>query len=181
MERNRKFTDYGFPIDVLWSDIEYSQQYDDPEGYEYFKFNPQNFTDTQISDMNSQIEASGRRIVVIVDPHIKASEDYFVYAQGIDLQNQEQPKGNISNIFVRESASSGSKPFYGESWPGNSTWIDFLNENAQEFWGNLFDYSVFKGSNYMYSFWNDMNEPDVRSTDSHTFPTDAIHVKADGT
>ena len=181
MDRNAKFTDYGFPIDVLWSDIEWAQQYDDPAGYEYFKFNPKNFTETQISDMNSQIEASGRRIVVIVDPHIKASEDYFVYAQGIDLQNQEQPKGNISNIFVRESASSGAKPFYGESWPGNSTWIDFLNENAQEFWGNLFDYSVFKGSNYMYSFWNDMNEPAVFSTDTHTMPVDAIHVKADGT
>ena len=45
MERNRMFTDYGFPIDVLWSDIEWAQQYDDPEGYEYFKFNPLNFTE----------------------------------------------------------------------------------------------------------------------------------------
>lgn len=25
MERNKKFTDYGFPIDVLWSDIEWAQ------------------------------------------------------------------------------------------------------------------------------------------------------------
>lgn len=24
MERNRQFTDYGFPIDVLWSDIEWA-------------------------------------------------------------------------------------------------------------------------------------------------------------
>ena len=87
MERNRKFSQYGFPIDVLWSDIEYSQQNDDPTGYEYFKFNPKNFTDSQITQMNSEIEAAGRRIVVIVDPHIKASEEYFVYAQGIDLQN----------------------------------------------------------------------------------------------
>ena len=30
MERNRQFSDYGFPIDVLWSDIEWAQQYDDP-------------------------------------------------------------------------------------------------------------------------------------------------------
>ena len=79
MERNRMFTDYKFPIDVLWSDIEWAQQYGDPAGYEYFKFNPQNFTETQIEQMNSEIEDQGRRIVVIVDPHIKASEDYFVY------------------------------------------------------------------------------------------------------
>lgn len=46
MERNAKFTQYGFPIDVLWSDIEWAQQNDDPAGYEYFKFNPKNFTET---------------------------------------------------------------------------------------------------------------------------------------
>ena len=56
MDRNRKFTDYGFPIDVLWSDIEWAQQYDDPAGYEYFIFNPANFTETQITQMNSEIE-----------------------------------------------------------------------------------------------------------------------------
>lgn len=130
--------------------------------------------------MNTEIEEAGRRIVVIVDPHIKASEDYFVYKNGMDMQNQEQPEGNVSNIFIREGATS-AKPFYGDCWPGNSTWIDFLNTNAQEYWGSLFNYDVFKGSNYMYQFWNDMNEPAVFSTDSHTMPLDAIHVKTDGT
>jgi len=36
--------------------------------------------------MNKAIEDSGRRIVVIVDPHIKVSDDYFVYKTGMDLQ-----------------------------------------------------------------------------------------------
>jgi len=85
MDRNAKFTDYKFPIDVLWSDIEWAQQNDDPDGYEYFKFNPKNFTDTSIEQMNSEIEQSGRRIVVIVDPHIKASDDYFVYSEGMEM------------------------------------------------------------------------------------------------
>lgn len=35
--------------------------------------------------MNSEIEAEHRRIVVIVDPHIKVSDDYPVYAEGIEL------------------------------------------------------------------------------------------------
>lgn len=48
MERNANFTMYGFPIDVLWSDIEWAQQNDDPAGYEYFKFNPKNFTEEQV-------------------------------------------------------------------------------------------------------------------------------------
>ena len=83
MARNRNFTDYGFPVDVLWSDIEWAQQNNDPQGYEYFKFNPANFTEAQITQMNSEIEDAGRRIVVIVDPHIKVSDDYFVYTQGM--------------------------------------------------------------------------------------------------
>jgi len=37
--------------------------------------------------MNKEIEASNRRLTVIVDPHIKASDDYYVYKNGIDLQN----------------------------------------------------------------------------------------------
>lgn len=76
---------------------------------------------------------------------------------------------------------NSTTPFYGDCWPGNSTWIDFLNENAQNYWGSLFNYNKFNGSNYLYSFWNDMNEPAVFSTDTHTMIPDAIHVKADGT
>ena len=33
MTRNEKFTTYGFPVDVLWSDVKYAQD------YEYFVFN----------------------------------------------------------------------------------------------------------------------------------------------
>lgn len=88
--------------------------------------------------------------------------------------------GNVSNIFIRKG-SERVKPFEGWCWPGNSVWVDFLNENAQEFWGNLFDYKVFKGSSYIYSFWNDMNEPSVFSESTMTMPMDAVHVKADGT
>ena len=40
IERNRNFTEYGFPVDVLWMDIEWADQYSEPTGYEYFKFNP---------------------------------------------------------------------------------------------------------------------------------------------
>jgi hypothetical protein len=35
--------------------------------------------------MNQEIEAQNRRITVIVDPHIKASDDYFVYSKGMEL------------------------------------------------------------------------------------------------
>ena len=91
---------------------------------------------------------------------------------------QTSQTGNVSNIFIRKNAESAN-PFYGDCWPKNSTWIDFLNVNAQEFWADL--YSQFEGSNYLYSAWNDMNEPSVFDTSTKTMDLHAIHVKADGT
>lgn len=87
MERNREFTEYGFPIDVLWSDIEWAMK-DSIEGnYRYFVFNEQNFTSSEIQQLNTEVEEAGRRITVIVDPHIKVADDYFVYANGMKMQD----------------------------------------------------------------------------------------------
>lgn len=93
-ERNANFTKFDIPVDVLWMDIEWADYDSDPEGYEYFIFNPQNFTSHNTSLMNSEIESAGRGMVVIVDPHIKAVSNYSVFAAGI--AEQEQGK----NIFV---------------------------------------------------------------------------------
>jgi alpha 1,3-glucosidase len=79
--------------------------------------------------MNKEIEEEGRRITVIVDPHIKVADDYFVYAEGEQMQYANVDTNNVTNIFIREGSES-AKPFFGDCWPGNSTWIDFLNENA---------------------------------------------------
>lgn len=125
MDRNRDFTEYGFPVDVFWMDIEYSND------YKYFEFNPKNFTEDGIVEMNKQVEEANRRLVVIVDPHIKAVDDFHIYTDGLKLQSGEQPEGNLTNIFVRDNEG---ETFYGNCWPGNSTWIDFLNVNAQQFW-----------------------------------------------
>jgi alpha-glucosidase (family GH31 glycosyl hydrolase) len=81
IERNRNFTDTKFPVDVLWMDIEWSDQNSQGD-YNYFVYNPQNFTTPQIEQLNSEIEQSHRRITVIVDPHIQKNSDYKVYADG---------------------------------------------------------------------------------------------------
>ena len=91
----------------------------------------------------------------------------------------DHPRDDVSNIFVRNSASSPN-PFVGQCWPGESVWIDFLNENAANFWSNQYSYENFKGSSWLVSAWNDMNEPAVFN-DIKTIPSTAIHVKTDGT
>jgi alpha 1,3-glucosidase len=45
IERNRNFTANNFPVDVLWMDINYANQ-NDTGAYEYFVFNPANFTES---------------------------------------------------------------------------------------------------------------------------------------
>ena len=42
-------------------------------------------------------------------------------------------------------------------------------------------YDNFEGSNYLYSLWNDMNEPSVFSGNTMTLPLDTLHYKVDGT
>ena len=74
----------------------------------------------------------------------------------------------------------GTTDFEGTCWPGNSVWIDFLNEKAIDYWAGLYDYSKFKGSTSIYHAWNDMNEPSVFSEVTKTIPTNAKHVRANG-
>lgn len=71
MERSQNFTDNKYPVDVLWSDLQWSQQYDEPDDQYYFKFNPKNFTEPKLEQMYKKLEDEGRHLTVIIDPHIK--------------------------------------------------------------------------------------------------------------
>ena len=115
--------------------------------------------------MNEHVHQSGRRFVIAADPHIRASKDYFMYKEGLAKQGKMVDDHHISSLFVRDPTAS--KAYEGESRAGKSVWVDFLNDSACDYWKDLFHPSVFKGTNYMYGVWNDMNEPSVyKSHDS---------------
>jgi len=78
--------------------------------------------------MNKEVADSNRRLTVICDPHIKVKSEYFVYKEGTRLEEQPQPEGNFTNIFVKMAETNFN--FLGICWSGISVWIDFLNENA---------------------------------------------------
>lgn len=89
--------------------------------------------------MNKEVEEADRYMTTILDPHIKVADDYFVYADGQELEKDQS--ASVNSIFIKKA--SGDADFEGTCWPGNTVWIDFLNENAQKYWAGLYDYAKF--------------------------------------
>ena len=66
----------------------------------------------------------GRKLVTIVDPHVKKDSKYFLYKES------KQKK-----LLVK--AHDGTT-FEGNCWPGDSVYIDFTNPKAREYWASRF-------------------------------------------
>lgn len=67
---------YDFPVDVIWLDIEYTDE------KKYFTWDYVNFSDP--IGMQANLSATNRKLVTIIDPHIKVDSDYFVYAEALE-------------------------------------------------------------------------------------------------
>lgn len=152
MDRSDNFTATGFPVDVLWTDIEYSQ------AKAYFTFNQTSWPVSKVTELDQKIQLAKRRLVAITDPHIKVEDSYPVYVNGVATES-ETTDDNKVNIFIK--VADGSESFVGNCWPGSSVWIDYVNTNAQEYWGTLYEYKNWPGQTYLWGAWNDMNEPAV--------------------
>jgi hypothetical protein len=51
--------------------------------------------------MNDVLEYSGRRLVIITDPHIKVDPAYRVYVVGQDKELKDDTDGVFQSIFVK--------------------------------------------------------------------------------
>lgn len=65
----------------------------------------------------------------------------------------------------------------GSCWPGVSSYLDFLNPDARDYYASWYSYKNFKNSTPTLSgVWNDMNEPSVfDKTTENTMPFEAVH------
>lgn len=153
------FDKLQIPCDTIWLDIDHT---DDKK---YFTWDHDKFPKPE-EMQNILWRRSGRRMVTITDPHIKDAPDYFVFEEA-----QEK------KLFVLQS--DGKTIFTGHCWPGLSSWVDFMNPDAREWYSSLFDYSRYKGSTEHLFSWIDMNEPSVFSGPDLTLPMNTIHF--DGT
>ena len=152
---DRKFDKYNIPYDIIWLDIEYT------DSKKYFTWDSHTFPDPL--GMEKQLDAHQRKLVVIIDPHIKNEANYAVGDALKNLGHAVKSKDN--NIYE------------GWCWPGSSHWIDAFSPTARKWWTTLFRYgkSGFEGTAPNTFLWNDMNEPSVFNGPETTMPKDNIH------
>lgn len=150
---DRKFDKHHIPYDVIWLDIEYT------DGKKYFTWDPLTFGDP--AGMLKQLDEHERKLVAIIDPHIKNEGGYKI----VDEMKSKSLAVNNKDASIYE----------GWCWPGSSHWIDCFNPAARKWWAGLFQYSKFLGSAKNLHIWNDMNEPSVFNGPETTMPKDNLH------
>ncbi|KAK3378468.1 glycoside hydrolase family 31 protein [Podospora didyma] len=150
---DRKMDKFKMPYDVIWLDIEYTEE------KKYFTWDAHSFPDP--IGMGKQLDSHGRKLVTIIDPHIKNVDGYHVSAE---LKSKEFAIKNKEGSI-----------FEGWCWPGSSHWIDSFSPAARDWWATLFKFDAFKGSMKNTWIWNDMNEPSVFNGPETTAPKDNLH------
>ncbi|PNY29282.1 Glucosidase 2 subunit alpha [Tolypocladium capitatum] len=150
---DRKMDKFKIPYDVIWLDIEYT------DDRKYFTWEQHSFPDP--IGTGKQLDSHGRKLVVIIDPHIKKLDGYSVSKE---MTSQDLAVHNKDDEI-----------YEGWCWPGSSNWIDCFNPKAGEWWKTLYKYDSFKGTMENTFLWNDMNEPSVFNGPETTMPKDNIH------
>eukprot|EP01016_Furgasonia_blochmanni_P053512 TRINITY_DN8658_c0_g1_i1.p1 TRINITY_DN8658_c0_g1~~TRINITY_DN8658_c0_g1_i1.p1 ORF type:complete len:856 (-),score=229.96 TRINITY_DN8658_c0_g1_i1:63-2564(-) len=160
LDVDESFNQYDIPYDYLALDIDHT------DGMRYFTFHPTNYPDPVA--LQKHLENQGRKVVTIIDPHVKEDKDYYVYDEGVK-----------DDIFVKDKDGD---IWIAKCWPQESAWIDFINEEARDRWATYFDYDKYKYSTPSLYAWNDMNEPAVfNQREDLSMPKDNIHYyKKDG-
>jgi len=68
-----KFEEINFPYDVLWLDIEHT------DGKRYFTWDSALFPNPKA--MIEKLAAQGRKMVTIIDPHLKRDQNYYIHSE----------------------------------------------------------------------------------------------------
>ena len=135
-----KFEELDYPYDVLWLDIEHT------DGKRYFTWDSNLFPNPE--EMIGKLASQGRRMVTIIDPHIKRDNNYYIHKEA-----------TAKGLYIKDK--DGKKDYDGWCWPGSSSYLDFTDEKVRNWWAEQFHFDKYKGSTPTLFTWNDMNEPSV--------------------
>ncbi|OEG00104.1 alpha-glucosidase [Vulcanibacillus modesticaldus] len=147
----KTFLDKEIPLDVVYLDIHYMN------GYRVFTFDNSRFP--SIDKLVKDMKDVGIRIVPIVDPGVKEDPEYHIFQEGVREDH-----------FCKYI---DGKIYYGDVWPGNSAFPDFINSEVRKWWGEKHRFYSELG---IEGIWNDMNEPAVFN-ETKTMDLKVIHDK----
>ena len=142
------------PLDVIWVDIEHT------DGKKYTTWDHSRFPDPQ--GLQDALAGHHRRMVAIVDPHLKVEETFDLYREARDRQ-----------LLVRDR---DGHEFQGACWPGNSAYPDWTDPTTRAWWSDRMQYDAYQGSTPSLFIWNDMNEPSVFDGPEISLDRDARHL-----
>ena len=140
------------PTDAIYLDIDY-QDKNRP-----FTVNQAAFPD--FSGMVAKLHAESLHVIAITDLRIAnlPGQNYLPYDRGI-----------AGNHF--EKYADGSV-YTGGVWRGPSVFPDFTRQQTRAWWGTLYRDFLHSGVD---GFWNDMNEPSIFDSATHTMPENVLH------
>ncbi|OHT10080.1 Neutral alpha-glucosidase AB [Tritrichomonas foetus] len=141
------------PHDVLWFDLDHT------DDRKYFVWDKRNYPEPL--KLLDSLAIDKRQLVVLVDPHLKAQDSYYVYKEA-----------SSHNYLIRDSQKN---QYIGHCWPGSSAWPDFLHPKVNDWWASQFSYKNFIDSRPNLHIWNDMNEISVFDIFDATAPRDLLH------
>ncbi|KAF2758763.1 hypothetical protein EJ05DRAFT_492880 [Pseudovirgaria hyperparasitica] len=137
-----KMKENNIPLETIWSDIDYMQDYRD------FTLDKDNFDAEGGQAFLNGLHRGGQHYIPIIDAGIyhpdpkNASDIYGTFDRGKEL-----------DVFIKNPDGSD---FVGKVWPGYTLFTDFMATNAQEFWTNELD--LLHQEIPYDGIWIDMNE-----------------------
>jgi len=149
------FDQHDIPYDVLWLDIEHT------DGKRYMTWDAGKFPTPR--RMIEDLASRGRKMVTIVDPHVKKDGGYPIHKEA-----------EAKNFYVKKA--DGRTDFDGWCWPGSSAYLDVTSPAVRDWWAGKFALDQYEGSTKDLYIWNDMNEPSVFNGPEVTMQKDLVHA-----
>lgn len=116
------FKEFDIPLENIWTDIDYMDQYRD------FQNDQNTFSYPEAKTFLAKLHANNQHYIPIVDSAIyipnptNASDAYETYT-----------RGNASNAFVNNAAG---QQYIGDVWPGFTVFPDWRAAGTQAWWTN---------------------------------------------
>jgi alpha-glucosidase (family GH31 glycosyl hydrolase) len=133
----RKYRENNLPLDTMWSDIDYMQNFRD------FTWDSQKYPVDQVKAFAEELHRNKQQYMVIIDPGLHAEPGYPPYDIGIQKK-----------LFIKKA--DNSTPIVNKVWPGLCVFPDFTNTETYAFWESLLE--QFLGGVPIDGIWLDMNE-----------------------